>query len=356
MDTSVGATSSEIKLNTASGQLSVSLSATQPTDGTYTYSGLFALILLCIFLIPTAAAALQPGQTFKDCPECPEMVIIPSGQYSMGSSTTDTDRDLAAVPKPTVGLGMLLGMTQSRMAKRVLPREHPQHIVRIAYPFALGKYLVTRGEFAAFVRDTGYVSGPCIIWSRPRATLISGGAWMNPGFQQNDKHPVVCVNWLDANAYIAWLNKKVPSNAPQTGVGHYRLPSESEWEFAARAGTSTARWWGDDIGAENAKCADCGDIDDSRQTVSVGTFPPNQFGLYDMLGNAWEWTEDCWHESYNASPADGRAWTEDNCGKRVFRGGGWNSDPWLLRSADRGGLDGNETTNEIGFRVAKSIQ
>ena len=141
--------------------------------------------------------------------------------------------------------------------------------------------------------------------------------------------------------------------------GPYRLPTEAEWEYAARAGTTTARWWGDGIGTGEANCNGCGSKWDGQLIAPVGTFGPNPFGLYDMLGNVWQWVEDCWHESYVGAPTDGSAWQSGDCGKRVLRGGSWSNVPIYIRSASRsrsvaagGDVD---YSNYAGFRVARSL-
>ena len=141
--------------------------------------------------------------------------------------------------------------------------------------------------------------------------------------------PAVCLSWRDADAYIAWLNTKVRKERPALtpGNGPYRLPSEAEWEYAARAGTTTARWWGEAIGSDHANCNGCGSPWDDRLLATVDSFAPNPFGLYGMLGNAWQWTADCWHPNYLHAPDDGGAWTEKNCTKHVIRGGSWNNLP-----------------------------
>jgi len=141
--------------------------------------------------------------------------------------------------------------------------------------------------------------------------------------------PAVCLNWQDANAYTAWLNEQARKERPASAraSGPYRLPTEAEWEYAARAGTTTARWWGDEIGVAKANCNGCGSEWDNRLYAEVDSFAPNPFGLYSMLGNAWEWTEDCWHQSYDGAPTDGSAWVEPDCSEHVIRGGSWHNLP-----------------------------
>ncbi len=189
---------------------------------------------------------------------------------------------------------------------------------------------MTRGEFAAFVADT--------------RRDMSGGAsdWTEPGFEQTDRHPVVYVNHDDATAYAKWLSDK-------TGE-EYRLPSEAEWEYAARAGTTTARFWGDgwDDAPAYANTR-------SEGTTAVGEFKPNGFGLYDMLGNVWEWTADHWHQTYAGAPADGSSWTSGGvASRRVLRGGSWNGSPRALRAGCRLRLVTDIRYSFFGFRLART--
>jgi len=261
---------------------------------------------------------LQPGQVFRDCNDCPEMVVIPAGSFVMGSTEDETSRE--------------------KVPDEYAKWEKPQHRVNVR-SFMLGKYEVTRGEYAAFVRETGRGDGDgCRYWT---------GSWRNPGYGQDDRHPFACVSWDDAKAYTAWLSRK-------TGKG-YRLASEAEWEYAARAGTTTARHWGDAVGQNNANCDGCGSRWDEKSTAPVGSFRTNAFGLHDMIGNVWEWTEDCWNENYSGAPADGSSWQTGNCQRRVLRGGSWISRPWNARSAGRNWiLTGIRINSDIGFRAART--
>jgi formylglycine-generating enzyme required for sulfatase activity len=238
-----------------------------------------------------------------------------------------------------------------------MSQEMPQHPVHIDKPFGLGKYPITRGEFAAFVQETNYkTDGDCTQY-HPHAHYayqkVPGSDWQNPGFDQSDRDPVVCVNIHDVEAYIAWLNTKVKEKDKKDGV--YRLPSEAEWEYAARAGTQMAYWWGDTIRFDQTVCNICGSRWDDKRPAPVGSFKPNPFGLYDVHGNVWEWTADCWNKSYSGAPSDGSAWKAGDCEKRAMRSGGWGSDAWVLRSADRGSPPAEDKDNEIGFRVAQEL-
>jgi formylglycine-generating enzyme required for sulfatase activity len=207
-----------------------------------------------------------------------------------------------------------------------------QHDVKVA-PFALSKTEVTFAEYARFAKATG----------RP---LPSDEGW------GGDTRPVINVNWQDATAYADWLSQR-------TGEA-YRLPTEAEWEYAARAGSTTAYWWGNDIqrGKEvMANCDGCGSEWDNKQTAPVGSFPANKFGLYDLHGNVWEWTADCWHDNYDSAPTDGRAWEDDASGGccRVVRGGSWGSKPAWMRSASRFRLTPGGANYFLGFRLARTL-
>jgi formylglycine-generating enzyme required for sulfatase activity len=291
------------------------------------------LLALLVWLVMMAGAAAQPARhEFRDCPDCPEMVVVPSGRFVMGSPPSEPGRFEA---------------------------EGPTHAVTVR-SFALGKYDVTSEAFLIFLRETGYQPAPCdpvlgLSWRSPGRGLA-----YPPGDVQPPRWPAVCLNWFDAQAYIAWLNAKLRSRvAAASGDGPYRLPSEAEWEYAARAGTTTARWWGDAIGTGKANCNGCGSAWNGTELAPVGSFPPNRFGLHDMLGNVWQWTEDCWNESYAGAPSDGRAWTSGDCSRRVLRGGSWSNVPEFIRSAarsraDAAGRDANYSSY-AGFHVARSL-
>ena len=277
----------------------------------------------------------QEGKKFRDCDECPELVVVPAGSFMMGSPSGEAGRD---------------------------DDEGPVHRVTFERPFAVGVYEVTRGEFARFVSATGHSMGnSCWTYESGEGEERSGRHWKNPGFSQTDEHPAVCLNWDDAKAYVEWLSRK-------TGEA-YRLLSESEWEYVARGGTTTARYWGE---GEMGQCryangadreakrhnsgwtvADCDD--GYYQTAPVGSFQANGYKLHDVLGNVWEWTEDCWNESYAGAPSDGSTWESGNCRRRVLRGGSWNYIPGYLRSAFRGWNDTGHRDDDNGFRVARTL-
>jgi len=310
--------------------------------------GLAVLLILSIARPAEATSdngVSQSGAVIRDCPDCPDMVVIPAGSFLMGSSTGDSEH----VVRTMTPLERLFG-------GRSLATEHPQHRVNIGHRFGLGKYLVTRGQFAAFVQATGYVStGGCEFYHLLRFSYHDDGSWQNPGFPQTDQDPVVCVNWSDTHAYIDWLNATSRENTVGGLGGLYRLPSEAEWEYAARAGTRTARWWGDDIGTNRANCVKCGSLWDNHGTAPVGSFGANQFGLYDVLGNAGEWLPDCWHPNYDGAPSTEVAWIDGDCRTRVVRGQAWANEPWTLRSAERIGLSADRKYSDVGFRVAKTL-
>jgi formylglycine-generating enzyme required for sulfatase activity len=242
--------------------------------------------------------------------------------------------------------------------------EGPVHTVRVS-AFALAREPVTRAEYAQFVNATGHQgSTGCLIWNNERFEAAAGADWQHPGFEQTDQEPVVCVSWSDAEAYVAWLSGKTGSR--------YRLPSEAEYEYATRAGTSGARFWepGDQHACTYADVADStaqrlipgGDrwtvhpCDDGHAyTAPVGSYKPNPFGLHDMLGNVWEWVEDCYHPSYEEAPSDGTAWTGKPCSQHVLRGGSWAGYPSAVRSAQRLWFGPEVRLNVMGFRVARSL-
>ena len=288
---------------------------------------LFSCVLAAI---PAWGQTYRPGQGFTDCTGCPEMVVVPAGHFVMGSTKAERAR-----------------LIESGVSASWFKDEQPRHRVTIRR-FAMGKYEVTRGQYEAFVRETGRGSGVCSVFAGSTWEDEPSMNWRNPGFEQTARDPVACVSWDDAKLYVAWLSRK-------TGK-RYRLPSEAEWEYAARAGSRTAYWWGDAIGRNKANCKGCGSQWDGKRTAPVGSFRPNRFGLYDVHGNTNEWSEDCWHKNYTGAPANGRPWTTgDNCSERVLRGGSWDNIPRAMRSANRGSNDTGLRGDLIGFRVARTL-
>ena len=281
-------------------------------------------------------SAKPTGATFRDCPGCPVMVVVPAGTFMMGSPDLEVGRD---------------------------GDEGPAHRVtfdRPYAPFAVGVHEVTRGEFARFVEATSRSMAGCRVFDdrRQRWSWGRNNNWMNPLIDQTDAHPVVCVSWLDAKAYIRWLSG-------ETGET-YRLLSEAEWEYVARAGTSTSRYWGESqVGqCRYANGADSGTdypgrwvgCDDGyEKTAPVGSFEANAFGLHDVMGNVWEWVEDPYHGSYRNAPSDGSVW-EGGSGHRMIRGGSWYHGPASLRSAIRVDDDLDDRTSNLGFRVARTLR
>jgi formylglycine-generating enzyme required for sulfatase activity len=276
-----------------------------------------------------------PGTVFRDCPDCPEMVVIPAGKFTMGSP--ESEKSWAAIH----------GGNRESVAD-----ESPQHSVSLRR-FALGKYDVTRGEYAVFVRETGHPAGDGCGPDSFKWNKQPGVGWQNPGFSQTDRDPVVCVSWPDARAYVAWLNGKVRGLGLNSDGGPYRLPSESEWEYAARAGATTRFWWGDDDGV--AASHSWYKSNSGSQTHPAGSKPANAFGLYDMAGNVWQWTQDCYVDSYAQAPTDGSAAETGNACMRVDRGGSWLYPAWLLRSATRERNPADYRDVIMGFRVARSL-
>jgi formylglycine-generating enzyme required for sulfatase activity len=254
----------------------------------------------------------------------PELVLIPTGRFEMGSS--EIERATAM---------------KSGSQKAWLARETPQHWVSIAYSFALARHPVTVGQWRQFARATGWES-------------MSDTDWNAPGFVQTDEHPVVAVSWNDVQKYLSWLTAK-------TGQ-LYRLPSEAEWEYACRAGTHTAFSFGEDISTERANydgnfTYNNGVKGEFRQgTTRVDAFQPNPWGLFDMHGNVWEWTQDVVHENYEGAPSDGSAWEQGgDPARRVLRGGSWLYQPRYLRSALRNGYSAVLANDIVGFRVARKL-
>jgi formylglycine-generating enzyme required for sulfatase activity len=238
---------------------------------------------------------------FRDCSDCPEMVVVPAGKFMMGSANG------------TVA-------------------EKPVHVVAIPQPFAVGKYEVTFAEWEACV-----AGGGCTSHKSP-----SDMGW------GKGRHPVINVSWNDAKEYVSWLSRKSRHS--------YRLLTEAEWEYAARAGSTSAYAWGDNIGTRNANCDGCGSQWDNKQTAPVGSFAPNAFGLHDMHGNVWEWCEDNWHADYTGNPpTDGSVWRGGDDSRRVLRGGSWMGGPRYLRSASRHGFESVYGDTSVGFRVARTL-
>lgn len=274
------------------------------------------------------------AKEFKDCPQCPRMVVIPAGAYDMGSPSGAGARD-----------------------------KERRHRVTIPRPIAVGMFEVQRGEFTRFMKETKR-SGGSACWQYDGVETKEGSGPTDAGFIQGENEPMVCVSWTDAKAYVDWLSKKTKKK--------YRLLSESEWEYAARGTTVTSRYW--DKGG-SGQCANANGADEalktrysnwfeltapcddgSAHTSEAGRYGPNEFGLYDMLGNAREWVEDCWHRDHGDAPSDGTARTDGgNCALRVLRGGSWLDGPGGVRSSTRDKGTTGIRYSANGFRVARSL-
>ena len=308
------------------------------------------LILLAgLMIVAWQAVAAAPqasgeasGKLFKDCADCPEMVVIPAGRFVMGAAPGEEDRE--------------------GLSTQFLDRSQPRHVVEVKR-FSAGKFEVTRSQYRVFADATGRGSDGCFVWTGAGFEKDQAKDWRNPGYAQDERHPVACVSWDDASAYARWLGQKTGKN--------YRLLSEAEWEYAARAGTTTARFWGDagemscpyangaDLtaeaqvpGANHWTVAHCNDR--YAYTAPAGSYRANAFGLHDMLGNVWEWTQDCWNGNYRGAPADGSAWAAGDCSQRVVRGGSWEDAPVGLRAAYRVGSPTVIRVYIRGFRVARA--
>lgn len=302
--------------------------------------------------------ALKPKDSFKECDECPEMVVVPAGSFTMGSPESEKDRN---------------------------SNEGPQHRVTFGKPFAVGKFHVTVDQFAVFVAETGYDTGSkCFTVEDGRLDERQHRTWRNPNYPQSGSDPVVCTSWNDAKAFVSWLERKTGKT--------YRLLTEAEWEYAARGRTEPGAypryWFGNDekdlcrygnvsdqtimkssvggvVGSNQMimKSTIIGDVtwavapcnDGYAYTSPVGSFAANGFGLYDMLGNAWQWTEDCYHENYIGAPTDNSAWISGDCRFGVVRGDSWYFNPSLLRAAARGLATHDGRASDFGFRVARTL-
>jgi formylglycine-generating enzyme required for sulfatase activity len=280
-------------------------------------------------LEPVVATGAAPGAVIHDCADCPTMVILPSGRFKQG------DKDPSSFDKPV-------------------------HSVVIAHPFAMSMNAVTMDEFAAFVTATGRDMQGCDIYDGSWKHDPSA-SWNNPGFAQTGAHPATCASWNDAQAYANWISSK--------SGHHYRLPSASEWEYAARAGAEAAAPWGTAL-AEACASANVADQSAAQQfpgwavfgcsdgfvyTAPVGSFKINTFGLNDMLGNVFQWTQDCWNANYVGAPVDGSARADGNCAQRELRGGSWFSNPSYVSANYRNHFAADYRTSSVGIRVVREL-
>jgi formylglycine-generating enzyme required for sulfatase activity len=309
------------------------------TVGTSYLFGLPAAFTSLAHIGATANAPVvpHPHSVFKDCEDCPEMVALAAGEFMMGSPGGEFERR-----QP----------------------EGPPRRVAIARRFAIGRFEITMDQFSAFVADTGMAAGDqCRKIAEFTGASARWGApevsFRQPGFEVTGKHPVVCVSWHDAQAYVAWLSRRTGKT--------YRLPSEAEWEYAARAGTSTGYSFGDDPTelCAYAKFADlssrfgwrggCRSDITTYGAIPVGSLKPNPWGLYDVHGNAWEWVEDCWTSNAAEIPTDGSAFSRPGCEMGVIRGGSWAAGFGRSRSASRWPTPTAEHFHHVGFRVVRSL-
>ena len=313
-------------------------------------STIIALSGLTVVMLPDRLEAhvvsLSPGAVFRDCETCPEMVVIPSGVFQMGSDHLEQMRDNELRP------------------------EGPVRTVTISKPFAAGRFEITKEHFTRFVEDTGHTTADkCVSWGGRNP--VDGVTWLDPGLGRPpaDNEPVVCVTWRDTKAYVEWLAQE--SGQP------YRLLSEAEWEFAAKAGSNATWPWGedaslvckygnvfDDSGLKEPRStlnsnasATAAQCDDGFMMVApVGQFAPNAFGLYDTVGNVWEWTEDCSPMLYPDEPIDGSAYQVTGvCDKRAVRSGSWRTRLSRHRPTFRGRDPEDLAYYMFGFRVARDL-
>lgn len=273
----------------------------------------------------------SPPTHVQDCPDCPRLVMLPAGQVLMGSPEDEIGRDEDESPQRWQALPTM----------------------------AMGQTEVTRAQWQAFERDTGYRAASGCLTRSPEGYVHEPHlGWRYPGFDQTGEHPVVCINWSDAQAYVQWLSRKTKQR--------YRLPTEREWEYAARAGVSAPYPWQGGVNrlCEHANGADArlslqrADLpaqncdDGFPYTAPVGSFSPNAWGLFDMHGNAMEWVEDCWTAQIPEATSQA---TPLHCRSRVTRGGGWDLTPQYLRSAYRGKASSINRGTAIGFRVVRQV-
>jgi formylglycine-generating enzyme required for sulfatase activity len=258
---------------------------------------------------PVDGSTLRPGDTFRDCDVCPEMVVVPASTFAMGSPPGEEGRD---------------------------SDEGPQRDVKFDRPFAVGKFEVTFAEWDACAAEGGCSYRP------------SDARW------GRSKRPVINVSWNDiTQQYLPWLSRK-------TGKA-YRLLSEAEWEYVARAGTNSPFWWGTAISTGQANYYGAvtyggGPKGENRaKSVPVDSFAANPWGLFNVHGNVWEWVQDCRNANYNGAPLDGAAWTTGDCSSRTLRGGSWDNNPGLLRSANRDRNTPDTRMDDVGFRVARTL-
>jgi formylglycine-generating enzyme required for sulfatase activity len=302
------------------------------------------LAAVCFFALPTLAQSLKPGTVFKDCSDCPDMVVVPTGTFTMGITPGEA--------------------AQANLPAEEAAREQPAHIVTIANPIAVARTELTVAAYAAFAAETNRATeSGCTTWdvAQNKWGEVAEANWEYPGYPQTPDYPVGCITLDDARDYAKWLSAKTHH--------HYRVPSEAEWEYVARAGGTV-----DTI--ENI-CAKANVSDNARLKVHgkgdgeatrfilcddgfvyaapVGKFPPNDFGLLDVIGNIWEWTDDCFVPNYDGAPVDGSALKTQACDRYVVRGGGWYSRSWFARPAGRSREVPGIRMSTLGLRVVRDL-
>lgn len=322
-----------------------------PMRTSWAVMGWFAALLGAAFALAASAqtAPATAPRTFQDCRDCPFMVVIPAGSAMLGSAPEE---------RASAGIVPLFG-----------DREGPRYRVTFARPYAIGRTEVTRGEYRAFVAATNRPDPANCGVHEPKGDTWSpqpGYSWRKPGFAQDDRHPAVCISYDDATAYAAWLSSK-------TGKP-YRLPSDAEWEYAARGGTETPWYWGEapEPGCAKANILSVGTVaalgwpksiasrfvcsDQRSFTMAVASYPANPFGLFDMVGNAFEWAADCNTATNVGAPTDGSVRMRGDCTRHYLKGGAFHTPFWLTRSAVRGApIPADLHMFAIGFRIARSL-
>jgi sulfatase modifying factor 1 len=308
-----------------------------------------SVLAVCSSAYASDGGSRKVGESLSDCAGCPEVVVVPTGKATIGASLEEEKRH---------------GMSLVNRGKSI-----PLHKVSFAKPFGMGKYPVTIAQFRQFVNETGYrTSDSCFVQYYNDGHYIyeqaRGYSWRAPSFPQEDNHPVVCVSAEDAEAYAAWLSEK---------TGHdYSLPNEAQYEYALRAGTTTSFFWGEDR-TKACEYANQPDLDQAREmnapsgpeyrfqcsdgyafTSPVGSFKPNAWGLYDMQGNIWEWTEDCWNNSYEGAPTDGSTWTTGDCDARPSRGGSYGNAVHSAYAGVRAPRHASYNGHSWGFRIVRN--
>lgn len=321
------------------------------------------LAVLCFVHVARVLAddsAMTPLQHFRDCDVCSEMVVLPAGEYMMGA----TEEEFAGIDESTYRDETPRHSVSVNDLYKYDWDEIPRHPVSVK-SFAIAKFDVTRQQFAVFAKETGFKSKGCHIYNGFTWLLSAKASWQNPGFEQTGQDPVVCVSWNDAQAFIAWLNLKQPNGVTL----HYRLPTEEEWEYAARAGTVTANYWGDDPAGQckyaNARDISARDLDPQAlyvncrdgyaETSPVGSFLPNAWGLYDMLGDAEQWVSDCSHATYLKLPPAVETYLAQHCNVKTVRGSGWPFIPIGVRLAFRSSGKPDSRSSDNGFRLVVDL-